>query len=184
MCWCGHHDKLFILHRPPELLLGATSYAEPVDIWSVGCIFAEFLLKKPLFPGRTEVWCIHFSFVLLLPALPIISELLFTWDLVLWTLNMMSILCCAHKIRLIDCHVHDTCVYTIGFVKARGRSNPRVIRSWALGQPCCKPNQPTNSLSHAWCTNTKKCAYLSILLLLYDPYCTLFYYAFFVTLIS
>ncbi|XP_008677342.1 cell division cycle 2-related protein kinase 7 isoform X2 [Zea mays] len=42
-------------YRPPELLLGATSYAEPVDIWSVGCIFAEFLLKKPLFPGRTEL---------------------------------------------------------------------------------------------------------------------------------
>uniref|UniRef100_A0A4U6UJ88 [RNA-polymerase]-subunit kinase n=1 Tax=Setaria viridis TaxID=4556 RepID=A0A4U6UJ88_SETVI len=41
-------------YRPPELLLGATNYAEAVDIWSVGCIFAEFLLKKPLFPGRTE----------------------------------------------------------------------------------------------------------------------------------
>jgi serine/threonine protein kinase len=46
-----------IIHRPPELLLGATNYAEAVDIWSVGCIFAEFLLRKPLFPGRTEVWC-------------------------------------------------------------------------------------------------------------------------------
>jgi len=41
-------------YRPPELLLGATNYAEAVDIWSVGCIFAEFFLKKPLFPGRTE----------------------------------------------------------------------------------------------------------------------------------
>ena len=47
-------------YRPPELLLGATNYAEAVDIWSVGCIFAEFLLKKPLFPGRTEVWCLLF----------------------------------------------------------------------------------------------------------------------------
>ncbi|KAG8087463.1 hypothetical protein GUJ93_ZPchr0010g10996 [Zizania palustris] len=42
-------------YRPPELLLGATNYAEAVDIWSVGCLFAEFLLRKPLFPGRTEV---------------------------------------------------------------------------------------------------------------------------------
>jgi hypothetical protein len=48
------HD-VFHHYRPPELLLGATNYAEAVDIWSVGCIFAEFLLKKPLFPGRTEV---------------------------------------------------------------------------------------------------------------------------------
>ena len=52
-----------ITHRPPELLLGATNYAEAVDIWSVGCIFAEFLLRKPLFPGRTEVRC-PYSFLL------------------------------------------------------------------------------------------------------------------------
>jgi serine/threonine protein kinase len=61
MLWCGPRTKLF---RPPELLLGATNYAEAVDIWSVGCIFAEFLLKKPLFPGRTKVWCIIFSIFL------------------------------------------------------------------------------------------------------------------------
>ncbi len=37
--------------RPPELLLGATKYGSEVDIWSVGCIFAELLTGKPLFPG-------------------------------------------------------------------------------------------------------------------------------------
>ncbi len=37
-------------YRPPELLLGATHYAEKVDIWSVGCVFAEMILRVPLFP--------------------------------------------------------------------------------------------------------------------------------------
>eukprot|EP01062_Namystynia_karyoxenos_P009865 TRINITY_DN13492_c0_g1_i1.p1 TRINITY_DN13492_c0_g1~~TRINITY_DN13492_c0_g1_i1.p1 ORF type:complete len:481 (+),score=162.45 TRINITY_DN13492_c0_g1_i1:78-1520(+) len=35
--------------RPPEGLLGAASYGTSVDMWSVGCIFAELLQCKPLF---------------------------------------------------------------------------------------------------------------------------------------
>lgn len=42
-------------YRAPELLLGATTYSTAVDMWSVGCIFAEILLLKPLFPGRGEI---------------------------------------------------------------------------------------------------------------------------------
>lgn len=42
-------------YRPPELLLGATDYGSSVDLWSVGCVFAEILLGKPLLQGRTEV---------------------------------------------------------------------------------------------------------------------------------
>lgn len=41
-------------YRPPELLLGATKYGPEVDNWSAGCIIAELLLQKPLFPGRDE----------------------------------------------------------------------------------------------------------------------------------
>lgn len=41
--------------RPPELLLGATKYGPAVDMWSVGCIFAELLHGKPIFPGKDEV---------------------------------------------------------------------------------------------------------------------------------
>ncbi|CAI0413608.1 unnamed protein product [Linum tenue] len=41
-------------YRPPELLLGATKYGPAVDLWSVGCIFAELLHGKPLFPGSNE----------------------------------------------------------------------------------------------------------------------------------
>ncbi|KAL0437132.1 UNVERIFIED_CONTAM: Cyclin-dependent kinase C-2 [Sesamum radiatum] len=39
---------------PPELLLGTTKYGPAVDMWSVGCIFAELLNGKPIFPGKDE----------------------------------------------------------------------------------------------------------------------------------
>ncbi|KAM9321545.1 cyclin-dependent kinase 4 [Gastrophryne carolinensis] len=40
-------------YRAPEVLLQST-YATPVDIWSVGCIFAEMFRRKPLFCGKSE----------------------------------------------------------------------------------------------------------------------------------
>ena len=42
-------------YRCPELLLGCASYATPMDMWAVGCIFAELLLHAPLLPGGTEL---------------------------------------------------------------------------------------------------------------------------------
>ena len=42
-------------YRPPELLLGETRYGTAVDLWSAGCIFAEILLGRPIFTGKTEM---------------------------------------------------------------------------------------------------------------------------------
>ncbi|ETV96626.1 CMGC/CDK protein kinase [Aphanomyces invadans] len=42
-------------YRAPELLLGALQYSTAVDMWSVGCIFAEMILLTPLFMGRGEI---------------------------------------------------------------------------------------------------------------------------------
>ena len=39
-------------YRAPELLVENDTYDEGIDIWSVGCILAEFLGRKALFPGR------------------------------------------------------------------------------------------------------------------------------------
>lgn len=39
-------------YRAPELLLGKKRYDTAIDMWSVGCIFAELLMKEPLFPER------------------------------------------------------------------------------------------------------------------------------------
>ncbi|KAJ3190103.1 MAPK protein hog1 [Gaertneriomyces sp. JEL0708] len=42
-------------YRAPEIMLTWQKYDEAVDIWSVGCIFAEMLEGKPLFPGKDHV---------------------------------------------------------------------------------------------------------------------------------
>lgn len=42
-----------IWYRAPELLYGNRKYSSKIDIWSVGCIFAELLMKSPLFPGSS-----------------------------------------------------------------------------------------------------------------------------------
>lgn len=42
-------------YRAPELIFGNTEYDYSIDVWSVGCVFAEILIGKPLFPGETSV---------------------------------------------------------------------------------------------------------------------------------
>ncbi|KAF8785118.1 cyclin-dependent kinase 10-like [Argiope bruennichi] len=41
-------------YSAPELLFGATKYSTAIDIWSAGCIFAELLLKRPLFKSDSD----------------------------------------------------------------------------------------------------------------------------------
>lgn len=42
-------------YRAPELLLGQKEYEASIDMWSIGCIFAELLTRKPLFSGTSEI---------------------------------------------------------------------------------------------------------------------------------
>lgn len=42
-------------YRAPELIFGATNYTTSIDIWSMGCVFAELLMGQPLFPGDSGV---------------------------------------------------------------------------------------------------------------------------------
>ncbi|KAF8068743.1 CMGC/MAPK protein kinase [Lyophyllum atratum] len=39
-------------YRAPEIMLTFKQYTKAIDVWSVGCILAEMLSSKPLFPGR------------------------------------------------------------------------------------------------------------------------------------
>jgi cell division cycle 2-like protein len=34
--------------------LGSQTYGEEIDVWAIGCIFAEILLKKPLFVSKNN----------------------------------------------------------------------------------------------------------------------------------
>lgn len=41
--------------RAPELLYGSTRYGPEIDLWSLGCIFAELFSLEPLFPGTSDI---------------------------------------------------------------------------------------------------------------------------------
>lgn len=50
------HEIITLWYRPPEVLLGCKSYSIYVDIWSIGCLFAEMLNNnQPLFRGQSEI---------------------------------------------------------------------------------------------------------------------------------
>ncbi|XP_053985807.1 cyclin-dependent kinase 1-like [Hylaeus anthracinus] len=49
------HEVVTLWYRAPEILLGANRYSCAIDIWSIGCIFAEMATKKPLFQGDSEI---------------------------------------------------------------------------------------------------------------------------------
>lgn len=43
-------------YRAPEIMLTFKEYTKAIDVWSVGCILAEMLSGKPLFPGKDCMW--------------------------------------------------------------------------------------------------------------------------------
>jgi cyclin-dependent kinase 2 len=49
------HEVVTLWYRAPEILLGARRYQMAIDVWSIGCIFAEMCNGKPLFPGDSEI---------------------------------------------------------------------------------------------------------------------------------
>ncbi|XP_010931414.1 cyclin-dependent kinase B1-1 isoform X2 [Elaeis guineensis] len=49
------HEIVTLWYRAPEVLLGTTHYSTGVDMWSVGCIFAEMVRRQALFPGDSEL---------------------------------------------------------------------------------------------------------------------------------
>ncbi|KAI0052810.1 Pkinase-domain-containing protein [Auriscalpium vulgare] len=50
------HEVVTLWYRAPEVLLGSRHYSTAIDMWSVGCIFAEMVMRgNPLFPGDSEI---------------------------------------------------------------------------------------------------------------------------------
>lgn len=48
-------EVVTLWYRAPELLLGKKNYSGSVDIWSIGCIFIELIIGRPIFSGDSEV---------------------------------------------------------------------------------------------------------------------------------
>ena len=49
------HQVITRWYRPPELLLGARHYSGTVDVWSMGTVFAELILRRPFLAGQTDL---------------------------------------------------------------------------------------------------------------------------------
>lgn len=66
------HEVVTLWYRSPDILMGSSRYSTPVDIWSVGCIFAEMTNGRPLIAGTSEVDQLDRIFCLL--GTPTVSE--------------------------------------------------------------------------------------------------------------
>ena len=56
----GKEDKMTrtavtLYYRAPEIFFGELYYGNKIDIWSIGCVFAELIIGKPLFKGNNEL---------------------------------------------------------------------------------------------------------------------------------
>ncbi|GAA49696.1 cyclin-dependent kinase 14 [Clonorchis sinensis] len=48
------HEVVTLWYRPPDVLLGSTTYTASLDIWGVGCIFTEMVSGVATFPGSKD----------------------------------------------------------------------------------------------------------------------------------
>lgn len=48
-------EVVTLWYRAPEILMGVQGYSSPVDMWSIGCIFAQMARGEPLFSGISEI---------------------------------------------------------------------------------------------------------------------------------
>ena len=53
----AHYTKKVVtqFYRPPEVCLEDPCYNEKVDVWSAGCVLAELISRRPIFPGTSEL---------------------------------------------------------------------------------------------------------------------------------
>uniref|UniRef100_A0A0A9Z9Z1 Mitogen-activated protein kinase FUS3 n=1 Tax=Lygus hesperus TaxID=30085 RepID=A0A0A9Z9Z1_LYGHE len=52
-------------YRAPEIMCSCESYDYKIDVWSTGCIFAELLMRNPIFPGEDYKQQLHLIFNIL-----------------------------------------------------------------------------------------------------------------------
>uniref|UniRef100_A0A0E0A9J4 mitogen-activated protein kinase n=1 Tax=Oryza glumipatula TaxID=40148 RepID=A0A0E0A9J4_9ORYZ len=76
-------------YRAPELCGSFYSkYTPAIDIWSIGCIFAEVLIGKPLFPGKNVVHQLDLITDLLgTPSLDAISQIIYGYFAALFSIS-------------------------------------------------------------------------------------------------
>jgi len=75
-------EVVTLWYREPDVLCGSTNYGPAIDVWAIGCIFAEMVNGRPLFPGANNADQLRVIFSLLgtptlasLPALALLPDL-------------------------------------------------------------------------------------------------------------
>jgi len=91
------HEVVTLWYRAPDVLLGSRKYGTPIDIWSAGCIFAEMVNGRPLFPGQNETEELRLIFKALgtptpatFPGLTELPEWGYVFSLVISTLTQAN----------------------------------------------------------------------------------------------
>lgn len=51
-------------YRAPEVFFASKVYGPMIDMWAVGCILGELLIRLPLFPGRTDIEMLSMIFTI------------------------------------------------------------------------------------------------------------------------
>lgn len=81
------HQVVTRWYRSPELLYGARQYGTCIDMWAVGCILAELLLRVPFLPGESDLEQLTKIFqVLGTPT----EE---TWPVIFFIMSIMLLIC-------------------------------------------------------------------------------------------
>ena len=44
-----------LYYRAPEIFYGDSYYGNKIDVWSIGCVFSELIIGKPLFKASNEL---------------------------------------------------------------------------------------------------------------------------------
>jgi mitogen-activated protein kinase 1/3 len=118
-------------YRSPEVMCSAGFYDEKVDIWSLGCILAEMLLKRPLFPGQNYLDQLKIIFEVL--GTPKDTEWIKTPEAKKWVLRLK-----AHDGKPLE-----------KIFSGASKSCLSILRSMLILNPHDRPSSE-DLLGHAW----------------------------------
>ncbi|KAJ1800953.1 cyclin-dependent kinase 5 [Coemansia sp. RSA 2399] len=69
------HEVVTLWYRAPDVLMGSRQYDTSIDIWSIGCIFAEMATGRPFFAGTSiDDQLLHIFKIMGTPVDPLISD--------------------------------------------------------------------------------------------------------------
>lgn len=127
------HEVVTLWYRAPDILLGSKNYTTSVDIWSVGCIFAEIVNRQPLFPGQNDAD--QLSKIFQIRGTPSVEEWPGLTELPLYEQHMQQM--GNHQIRPLNTLVPTLCEQGLDLLDQMLRCNPaeRITARAAMAHP-------------------------------------------------